>query len=155
MSATVHLTHLVPDRRPRARAWARLRVRLRRPELDRRLAAGADPWSDGDLAMRAEELTTVATRQRIAAEIERVVSDAAGPPPPMSSKVPLARPAVRACSPRLRAIAGRLKSDRVVAVRGVAQAAILVREGSSPLYSLSTTEGALRHRVAEVAESLG
>lgn len=86
--------------------------------------------------------------------IRRLVSEAAGPPPPFSSKAPLARAAILASAPRLGAIAGRLESDHVVAARGVAQAAMLIREGSGPLYSVSTPEVALRHRLAEIATAL-
>jgi hypothetical protein len=156
MSASLHLTHLVPTReRPQTGGLARMRVRLRRASLDHRLAAGADPATDDDLAIRAEELCTTATRARIAAVILRLIDEAADPPPPFSSQAPLARPAIMACSPRLRAIAGRLKSDRRLAPAGIAQAAMLVREGTSPLYSLATTETSLRHRLAEIAEALG
>jgi hypothetical protein len=155
MSATLHFNQLVHEHQPRAGWTARLRVRFRRATLDQRLAVGAEPWSDTELSIRAEELTGPQTRRRIAATIERLIAEAEGSPPPMSSQVPLARPAIRACTPRLRAIAGRLKSDHMVAPRGVAQAAMLVREGASPLYMVSTSETALRHRLAEVAEALG
>jgi hypothetical protein len=154
MSATLHLNQLVQDR-PRAGWPARLRVRVRRPALDRRLAAGADPWSDPELSIRAEELTDAETRVRIAKAIDRAIVEAGDPPPPMTSQVPLARPAIRACTPRLRAISGRLKGDHMVTPRGMAQAAMLVREGASPLYMASTSETALRHRLAGIADALG
>jgi hypothetical protein len=154
MSATAHLTDLVRARPPRGGHLTRLRVRVRRAALDRRLAAGADPSADADLSRRAEELTEGDARRRIATVIERLISEAGGPPPPFSSKAPLARAAITACAPRLRAIAGRLESNHVVAARGVARAALLIHEGSSPLYSVSTTEDALRHRLAEIATAL-
>jgi hypothetical protein len=154
MSATAHLSHLVPDRPPREGYLTRLRVRIRRAALDRRLALGADPGADADLSRRAEELTEGDARRSIAMVTRRLISEAAGPPPPFSSKAPLARTAITACAPRLRAIAGRLESDHVVAAKGVAQAAMLVFEGSSPLYSVSTPEDALRHRLAEIAAAL-
>lgn len=53
-----------------------------------------------------------------------------------------------------RRIAGRLEGGQVVAARGVAPAALLDREGSSPLYSRTTSEDVLRHRLAEVADAL-
>jgi hypothetical protein len=154
MSAAAHLSHLVLGRPSREGYLVRLRVRARRAALDRRLAAGVDPAADADLRRRAEELTEGEARRQIAMVIRRLVSEAAGPPPPFSSKAPLARAAILACAPRLGAIAGRLESDHVVAVRGVAQAAMLIHEGAGPLYSVSTPEVALRHRLAEIATAL-
>jgi hypothetical protein len=154
MSATAHLTHLVPARPSREGYLTRLRVRVRRAALDRRLAAGADPGADADLSRRAEELTEGDARRRIAMVIRRLISEAAGPPPPFSSKAPLARAAIVACTPRLRAIAGRLESDQIVAAKGVAKAAMLIRDGSGPLYAVSTPEIALRHQLAEIATAL-
>jgi hypothetical protein len=158
MSATTHLshlTHLVPAKARREAAYfTRLRVRARRVGLDRRLAAGEDPRTDVDLRLRADELTQSESRDRIALAIERTFTEAAGSPSRFSSQVPLARTAIVACTPRLRAIAGRLRSDRFVAAKGVAQAAMLVREAASPLYSTATSENALRHRLAEIARAL-
>ena len=155
MSTTAHFGHLVPTHRPSREGYmTRLRVRVRRAALDRRLAAGADPGADADLSRRAEELTEGEARRRIAMVIERLIAEAGGPPPPFSSKAPLAHTAIVACSPRLRAIAGRLESDHIVTAKGVAQAAMLIHEGSSPLYSVSTKEDALRHRLAEIATAL-
>jgi hypothetical protein len=155
MNATAPLTHFIPQHWPRPGLAADLRVRVRRSALDRRLATGADPAGDADLARRAEQLTTAATRERIANAIERVIADAAGPVPVLSPRVPLARAAVNSCAPRLRAIAGRLHSDRFVSPRGVAQAAILISEGSSPLYAVGSSDDVLRHRLAEIAKALG
>jgi hypothetical protein len=154
MSATAHLSHLVPARPPREGHLTRLRVRLRRGALDRRLAAGAEPTADADLSRRAEELTEGDARRRVAMVIRRVIAEAVGPPTTFSSKAPLARAAIVACTPRLRAIAGRLESDHVVAARGVAKAAMLIHDGSGPLYSVSTPEVALRRRLAEIAAAL-
>jgi hypothetical protein len=154
MNATAPLHHFIPRHWPRAGFSADMRVRLRRGTLDRRLAAGADPRTEVDLARRAEQLTTSEARTRIATSIERVIEDAAGPVPVLSPRVPLARGAINACAPRLRAIAGRLRSDHAVPAGGVAQAAMLIRDGSSPLYAVGSSENLLRHRLAEVAAAL-
>ena len=154
MSATAHLTRLAPSRPPRDTYMTRLRVRLRRDGLDRRIAAGEDPYGDADLGRRAAQLTEPDTRRRIAATIDRLIDDAAGPPAPFSSKVPLARTAIVVCAPRLCEIAGRLDGDQEVSARGVAQAAMLVREGDSPLYSPQISDIALNRRLAAVAASL-
>jgi hypothetical protein len=152
---TAHFGHLAAVR-PRPHGYlARLRVRVRRDSLDRRLAAGEDPRTDPDLALRAEELTEGDARRRIAMVVYRLIDEAAGAPAPFSSKVPLARGAIVACAPRLCLIAGRLESGRPIAARGVAQAAILVHEGKSPLYSTTVTDTALNRRLIEIAAALG
>lgn len=155
MSTSAHLIHLarlVPSRAPRESTLTRLRVRVRRDELDRRLAAGDDPRRHDDVGRRAEELTGTAERRRIAGAIDRVIDGAcASPPPPLRSAAAPGPPALRVCVPRLRAIAGRLRSDRAIPAAGVARAALLVDEPTSPLFSPTITEDALRHLLAEVA----
>jgi hypothetical protein len=152
---TARLGHLaVVGPRPH-RYLARLRVRVRRDSLDRRLAAGEDPRTDPDLALRAEELTEGDARRRIAMALYRLIDEASGVPAPFSSKVPLARGAIIACTPLLCLIAGRLESNQPVAARGAAQAALLLHEGNSPLYSTTVTDAALNRRLTEIAAALG
>jgi hypothetical protein len=150
-----HLTRLVPSRPPRESTLTRLRLRVRRDELDRKLAAGADPHNPGDLGRRAEQLGGTAERLRITRALDRVIEGAcAAPPPPPRSVAAPGRPAVRACVPRLRAIAGRLRSDHAIPAAGVARAALLVDEPAGPLFAATTAEDTLRHLLAEVAGSL-
>ncbi|MBS1895582.1 MAG: hypothetical protein JST59_30140 [Actinobacteria bacterium] len=154
MSATVHLTHFVWGDGPRDRHLARLRVRALRGSLDRRLAAGADPAVGPDLTLRAAQLIEPDTRQRIATVLDRIIEEAAGPPAPFSSRVPLARTAILACAPRICEIAGRLEGEAPVAAQGVAQATILVHDGDSPLFSTSTTDIALNRHLAGIIDAL-
>jgi hypothetical protein len=154
MSATAHLHRLAASPPRRDTYLTRLRVRLRRDGLDRRIAAGEDPYADADLRRRAAQLTEPATRRRIAATIDRMIDEAAGPPAPFSSKVPLARTAIITCAPRLSEIAGRLEGDQEVAACGVAQAAMLVREGTSPLYTPQISDVTLNRRLIDVASAL-
>jgi hypothetical protein len=154
MSATAHLPRLAPSPSPREGCLTRLRVRLRRDGLDRRIAAGEDVHGDADLGRRAAQLTDLDTRHRIAATIDRVIDEAAAPPAPFSSKVPLARGAIVTCAPRLCQIAGRLEGNGAVAARGVAQAAMLVREGDSPLFTPQISDVALNRRLADVDAAL-
>jgi hypothetical protein len=154
MSATAHLPRLAPSRPLRDTYLTRLRVRLRRDGLDRRIAAGEDTYGDADLGRRAAQLTEPGTRRRIAATIDRVIDEAAGPPAPFSSQVPLARGAVLTCAPRLCEIAGRLDGDQEVTARGVAEAKMLVREGDSPLYTPRISDVELNRRLAAVVAAL-
>ncbi len=154
MSATAHLPRLAPARPAREGYLTRLRVRLRRDRLDRRIAAGEDVYADADLGRRAAQLTEPDTRHRIAVTIDRVIDEAATRPAPFSSKVPLARAAIVTCAPRLCEIAGLLDGDQEVAPRGVAQAAMLVREGDSPLFTPRISDVALNRRLAAVAAAL-
>jgi hypothetical protein len=154
MSATAHLPQLAPSRPVHEGYLTRLRVRLRRDGLDRRIAAGENVHGDADLGRRAAQLTEPGTRHRIAATIDRVIDEAAGPPAAFSSKVPLARGAIVTCAPRLCEIAGRLDGDQPVAARGVAQAAMLVREGDSPLFTPRISDVALNRRLTAVAAAL-
>jgi len=64
MSATAHLGRLVSANPSHESALTRLRLRVRRDELDRKLAAGADPHRHDDVGRRAEELTGTEERQR-------------------------------------------------------------------------------------------
>jgi hypothetical protein len=154
MSATAHLPRFAPSPPAHEGYLTRLRVRLRRDGLDRRIAAGEDVYADADLGRRAAQLTEPGTRHRIAATIDRVIDEAAEPPAPFSSKVPLARAAIITCAPRLCEIAGRLDGDQEVAARGVAQAAMLVREGDSPLFTPRISDVALNRRLTAVAAAL-
>jgi hypothetical protein len=156
MSATAHLPQLAPSPSAHDGYLTKLRVRLRRDGLDRRIAAGEDVYADADadLGRRAAQLTEPDTRHRIAVTIDRVIDEAAGPPAPFSSKVPLARGAIITCAPRLCEIAGRLDGDQEVAARGVAQAAMLVREGDSPLFTPRISDIALNRRLTAVAAAL-
>jgi hypothetical protein len=112
MNATAHLPRLVAPARRSNGFPARLRVRCHRSSLDRQLAAGADPATDPDLSRRAQQLTDGDARLWIAVVLDRLLDEAAGPPAPFSSKVPLARTAIVACAPRLCEIAGRLEDGR-------------------------------------------
>jgi hypothetical protein len=154
MNATAHLPRFIPTPRDRDGHLARMRVRLRRARLDRRLAAGEDPGIDPDLGRRAGELTAGYARGRIAVVLDRILDEAAGPPAPFSSKVPLARAALVTCAPRICEIAGRLEGDRPVAARGVAQATLLVHRGDSPLFSPTTTDTALNRHLAGIVAAL-
>jgi hypothetical protein len=128
-----------------------MRMRLHCHRLDRQLAAGADPAADPELLHRAGELATGKQRYRLAAVLDRIYTEAEGPPVPFETSAPLARGPIRACGPEIQQIVGRLDSEGTVRCRGVAQLAVLIREGSGLLYRRETTESDLRSKLAEIA----
>lgn len=119
----------------RAAVGVRWRARLRRAQLDRRLAQGADPLTNPELRWRARQLTSHRNRRRLAKEIERVL-DAAGTRPWLGgSAAPLNRVEIARCRELLQALASDLRGAEPVALRGVALTAQLLHDGCSPLYA--------------------
>jgi len=100
----------------------RLRVRLTRARLDRDLAEDARRPRDPAHALRARQLASAAVRWDLARALDGTL-DLAEERGPVQ-----ARPAadVLAARSALRALAGRLRSDRPAAVQGIARAALLV-----------------------------
>jgi hypothetical protein len=81
----------------------------------------------------ARRATQRRTRDQLGAEIGRIL--AASSPARLPSSSPLDRIAVRANSAQLRRLAERLGDDDPIAPEAVADAAHLLRDPSSPLYS--------------------
>ncbi len=132
----------------------RLRVRLHRRELDRRLAAGADPEESPELRRRAAELLEEKVRCRIAAALERVCGEAEGPARPFESVAPLARTAIRDCAAEIRPIVARLDAGTGVGPRAVARAAVLLHDDDSPLYSPRSSAADLHGALASIAAEI-
>jgi hypothetical protein len=123
----------------------RLATRLRARRLDRSLARGDDPESGAALALRAATLTGLRRRRALATTLERIASAAAD-----TRLRPRLPAAVAALEPELRALARRLAQPGPVAARGVAEVALLLTDGSSPLHAChgdlrAAVERATRH----------
>lgn len=118
------------------RTWARIRALLHPGALDRRLAAGADPARDQELAARATLLLRRGTRLQIAEGLEMAAASARSGHGihSLSAIVPVAGPAVRAASDDLCALAQRLRANDPVRPQGVALARELLVDGTGPLY---------------------
>jgi hypothetical protein len=121
-------------RRLRPRVPLRLGTWWARARLDRELAAGADPAAEPRRAYRAQQLTEMRTRRRVASGIERVVSQAQRSWRGASSGVPLQRRAVLGARPALLTLARALVNPGTVRVQGVALALLLLTDGLGPLY---------------------
>lgn len=111
-----------------------LRVWWRRTALTRELAAGADPDASFERMLVARELIGRPARWRLAAGLDRVLTNAQRTPRPSAGRVPLNRPAVLRARDELDAVAERLRGGAPASVQGVAIVALLLRDSSSPLY---------------------
>jgi hypothetical protein len=142
---------LVVARRSRLRD--RLAARWRGRRLDRALAAGTPPEASAALALRAQLLTEPERRRTIAQALRRVlreVHDGRGPAP---GRVPASRARVTAAREELGLLADTLEDPGPVAARGVAQAWVLLTDGTGPLYNPYDRVG-LRASAARAAREL-
>jgi hypothetical protein len=112
--------------------WSlRLRVAVGRTRLDRQLAAGASPWHDEALALRAAQLTSCRMRERVARGLRRAVASVSQR---RGAGVPVCRAAVLEAQPALLALVDDLREIHDPAPRGVALALALLTDGGGPLY---------------------
>jgi hypothetical protein len=104
-------------------------------ELDRQLAAGADPMRSDELSLRVGQLGSSRNRRRVACELRSAVALAERDAyPVVVAAPPIRRAAVRANSELLLEIAERLSSCDPVGVRGLAIASQLIEDRRGPLY---------------------
>jgi hypothetical protein len=118
--------------------WARLRAQ----HLDERLAAGADPVTSPLLAARAAQLATPASRARIAAGLERMALSP-NPSRPRFAVLPQ-RGAIEPNRDRLLSIAAILRSRRPAYAGGIAEARLILTDGTGPAYTDRRGEGLAR-----------
>jgi hypothetical protein len=142
-----------PQIAPREGFLDRLSARLRSRELDCALARGATPEAAPSLALRARRLTTLSRRRVIAEGLRRAIRDACSGAPSSRVRISPRRSEVVAASDDLSRLADALASPGPVAVRGVAQARILLTDGTGPLYNANSTTN-LRARAAAAANNL-
>jgi hypothetical protein len=108
-------------------------TKLRAADLDRRLAAGADPMQSDELSLRAGQLGSAGTRSRLAAALREAVAVANGRHAPLIS-TRLQRPGIRENEDQLLALADRLGDGEPLGIEGIAKTARLVDDHSSPMY---------------------
>jgi hypothetical protein len=140
-TARMHLedaarTGLVPaphdDRLFSPGPWVRLAARLRAAALDRALAAGADPSASRLLAARALALTAPAARRELAGALEVVLR---GRHSRSRRRLAPPRAAVDANAETLSELAALLRSGAPLYARGLARVAMLITDGTGPLYA--------------------
>jgi hypothetical protein len=115
------------------RLLTRTLVRLRSGRLDAALADGADPWGSPELLLRASELVSLQERRRIATALDSSAA-IAGMGRAASAQVRLRYRVLRSYRDDLVSIAVRLRDPRPVEVGVVARMAVLLWDGSSPLF---------------------
>jgi hypothetical protein len=130
---------LRPESKRGPTLWLRIRVALKRLELDSAIADGADPRTTDALALRARQLADSSTRTRLATGIENLFRMATmGPGPGATAslvRAPFDRYRVAANRPELEELAAKLRRAGSHDVRGLAMASVLLEDPRSPLYA--------------------
>jgi hypothetical protein len=129
-------------------------TRVLRNRLDRQLAAGADPNVSVLLHERARQLLTEENRRAIAARLRALMEDAAAEPRSFSSRVPIARNAIRDSRWDIEEIIEQLTSPAYLCPQGIAQLSLLLAEGTSPLFGPGTPPRQLRWSLLVAAEGM-
>ncbi|MHB1567803.1 MAG: hypothetical protein ACYC0H_01245 [Solirubrobacteraceae bacterium] len=133
-------------------ALVRAAARVRRLELDRRLAGGADPTASTLLAARAAQLSRAAARRRLAVALERFALVAQLPIG--AFRVHPARAAVDRNRDELIQAAASLRQPGLLYARGIAQLELILIDGTGPAYTDPSGEGlALQLQLAAEALS--
>jgi hypothetical protein len=147
------------------RAGDRLLGQLRSHSLDRQLAAGAPPGWSRSLAARAHRITSTDRLGRLAANWEHLLQVARGPAAVGRTRVPLCRHRILASEAEIVEMVDALSEARLESAAGVATAALLLRDGTGPLYNrrcqtdltraLRGVIGLIRHPAPMGAASMG
>lgn len=125
---------LVVAERPRLRD--RLSARWRPRRLDRALADGTPPEASAALALRAQHLTEPEHRRSIAQSLRAILREAHDDGRRVAlGRVMPSRARVTAARDELRLLADTLDEPGPVAAGGVAQAWLLITDGTGPLYN--------------------
>jgi hypothetical protein len=130
----------VAAERPRLRD--RLATKWDARRLDRALAEGVSPETNTRLALRAQRLTEPDRRWSIAGALRRIVHDAQEGGPRLGRMMPV-RPnpgTVKAATHELNELADTLDDPGPVTAHGVAQAWLLITDGTGPLYHPGSSE---------------
>ncbi|MDQ6819492.1 MAG: hypothetical protein ACR2L9_12970 [Solirubrobacteraceae bacterium] len=120
---------------PRPRLWDRLVARWRSRTLDAVLADGVPAESSAAVALRARRLIDPCERRSIADGLRRLVREASEGPVRSRVRVAACWNRVAAASEELDELADALSRPGPVAVHGVAEALLLLTDGTGPLYN--------------------
>lgn len=137
----------------RVRLRDQLAARWNAGRLDRALAQGISPEASAALALRAQRLTEPDRRWTLAGALRRIVRDADRNRPRRGSRIVPNRRAVKAARDALSRLADTLDDPGPVSARGVAQAWLLVTDGTGPLYN-ARSDVPLGVRALQAADEL-
>jgi hypothetical protein len=113
--------------------WLRVLTRWSALDLDRRLANGTDPILSDELSLRAGQLGSARQRTRLACSLREAVEVATGRRAPLIA-TQLRRGEIRENERLLMTLVDRLRDGEPLGIQGLAMAALLVDDRSSPLY---------------------
>jgi hypothetical protein len=130
----------------------RIHVWTHRLSLDRELARGDSPLVSAALALRARQLVSPRTRERLAAALEGLVERAKRRPTP-SEIVWVPHREILETHSELLGLASRLRDARPVYARGVAMVSRLIHDGTGPAFT-PHAGGALGRAIAAAANAL-
>ena len=131
----------------------RLAAQWHARRLDRALAQGIEPETSAALALRAQRLTEPDRRWTIAGALRRIIRDVEAGRRPRLGRVPPDSQAVMAASDDLTELADTLVDPGPVTAHGVAQAWLLLTDGTGPLYNPRSSDR-LTARAAQAARHL-
>jgi hypothetical protein len=137
----------------RLRTRDRVTARWRHRRLDVALAAGAPAEATAALSQRARRLSALSTRRALAAALRRIVRRAHEGASPGNWRIAPCHSHVLAASDELSHLADSLFRAGPVAARGVAQARILLTDGTGALYN-PRSPGDLQALAASAARNL-
>lgn len=138
---------------PPERLRDRLVARLRSASLDAALANGTPSETNAALALRARRLTNLPRRRKLALAIRHLVHEANRSGARSRVRVSPRSDRVSAASRELAMLAEKLAEPTPVCARGVAQALLLLSDGTGPLYN-QHSEGTIRDRAASAVANL-
>ncbi len=121
--------------------------------LDHALATGRPSEEAASLALRARRLTSLSRRRSLAETINRIVREAHEGPRGSYLRIAPASRRVVAAREELSRLAHLLAEPGPVATSGVAQASLLLTDGTGPLYN-PRSPGDLRASAERAIESL-
>jgi hypothetical protein len=137
----------------RVRWRDRIAARWRANQLDLALATGISPEGTAALAVRARWLCELRRRRAMANSFRRIVRETGLDTPASWVRVNPRRRTVVAAASALTDLADQLLVPGPVAARGVAQAWLLLTDGTGPLYN-PRSDTSLRERAVRAKDDL-
>jgi hypothetical protein len=122
----------------RQRPWDSVLARWRSLTLDSQLAGGAAAEDRRLRLVRARQLMSTHTREKLAARWETVLTGALDPQPPRPSRgaaIPVQRRHIAAAQWEIRSLIEALRAGLAGPARGAAMANLLLTDGTGPVYN--------------------